>query len=498
MNIFSKKIINKIVVVVLCAVALITSPAQTVMGKNINDGKAPKDKVVDAYDKINDFDYVEIQYQEESEDTDTHKWYLIEIDHKNRIKRIVRIDNYSFNAAQKDQNNDVTYIDYEKEIKYHNDLHFMLAYKNIGSSDEHPQKNKSSEEGESKRENDIESKESTDLEWLNETNDIDSRKIGEIESIVNDKVEYIGIKKIDDAKEIDSKDGKETVIRQETEEGTYKYTIDNSGNLILFEKRSKEKDLKITMSFICDNETRVNIPKDYLDEDDESAEDSQLSNTEDKEVEDNEVTTEILELEESSKKIKSDSLYIIILILVAFVLIIAIIATIIIKKKMRREIRQPNSQEKNKVRRGITSISQDKTDGEELNDIKESGREERVINVSEYKQQNAIMQESGMSEIYKLRFIVTGKDKKKEEIYYELKRGESVIVGRSDMSSVVIEDPTLSRQHFILSSEDEYLYIEDLDTTNGTSVNGKKIEGRTLIAQRDTISAGNYDIRIDW
>lgn len=72
----------------------------------------------------------------------------------------------------------------------------------------------------------------------------------------------------------------------------------------------------------------------------------------------------------------------------------------------------------------------------------------------------------------------------------------SVIVGRSDICDLTIEDSNMSRQHFVIEDVENGLAVTDLDTTNGTFVNGIKIGSRTFIDSGAKITAGNSVISV--
>lgn len=95
-----------------------------------------------------------------------------------------------------------------------------------------------------------------------------------------------------------------------------------------------------------------------------------------------------------------------------------------------------------------------------------------------------------------IKFVISGGGKESIEISSELKG--SLIVGRSDLSDVFIDDSMMSRQHFAITDEDGVLYIQDLETTNGTMLNGVRINGKKKLLQDDVISAGSLQIRIYW
>lgn len=61
------------------------------------------------------------------------------------------------------------------------------------------------------------------------------------------------------------------------------------------------------------------------------------------------------------------------------------------------------------------------------------------------------------------------------------------IFGREDfVGSIVVDDLLfLGKQHFKLTFMDDGFYIQDLDTKNGTIVNGEEIKGMGKIKLRD-------------
>ncbi len=72
----------------------------------------------------------------------------------------------------------------------------------------------------------------------------------------------------------------------------------------------------------------------------------------------------------------------------------------------------------------------------------------------------------------------------------------SLIVGRSDTCDIFIDDTKLSRQHFVIENDNGDFYICDLQSRNGTMLNGIRINSRQRINSGDKILAGLSDIVI--
>lgn len=71
---------------------------------------------------------------------------------------------------------------------------------------------------------------------------------------------------------------------------------------------------------------------------------------------------------------------------------------------------------------------------------------------------------------------------------------EDSLIGRNKKCDIFIPDPYLSKQHARIFFKDAEFYIEDLKSTNGTSVNGKKIGVRPVkLKDCDKISIGHLN-----
>ncbi len=68
---------------------------------------------------------------------------------------------------------------------------------------------------------------------------------------------------------------------------------------------------------------------------------------------------------------------------------------------------------------------------------------------------------------------------------------DEVIIGRGEENDIVLNIAEISRTHSVLSRGEEGYIIKDLDSTNGTFVDKKKIGGKYLLKPGDTIMLGD-------
>jgi hypothetical protein len=70
-------------------------------------------------------------------------------------------------------------------------------------------------------------------------------------------------------------------------------------------------------------------------------------------------------------------------------------------------------------------------------------------------------------------------------------------LGRDVNNTVVVEDPFASTDHAVLTFRGRTWYLEDLDSTNGTFVNGAPVEGVAPVAFGDEIQIGQVRLRLE-
>jgi pSer/pThr/pTyr-binding forkhead associated (FHA) protein len=71
-----------------------------------------------------------------------------------------------------------------------------------------------------------------------------------------------------------------------------------------------------------------------------------------------------------------------------------------------------------------------------------------------------------------------------------------VMVGRAAENQLVLDDPSLSRKHARLRGQGRRLELEDLGSSNGTFVNGRKV-GRAQAVPGDTVRFGELTFRVE-
>ncbi|MDC7224363.1 MAG: FHA domain-containing protein [Spirochaetales bacterium] len=69
-------------------------------------------------------------------------------------------------------------------------------------------------------------------------------------------------------------------------------------------------------------------------------------------------------------------------------------------------------------------------------------------------------------------------------------------IGRQDNNHLILPSHAVSRRHARIIREGKDLYIEDLESKNGISLNGKRIDEKTLLRQGDIIKIGESEFTL--
>ena len=71
---------------------------------------------------------------------------------------------------------------------------------------------------------------------------------------------------------------------------------------------------------------------------------------------------------------------------------------------------------------------------------------------------------------------------------------DKTTLGRRPYNDIVIDNLAVSGEHAVLQMVGQDVFIEDLNSTNGTYINGRAVK-RQLLAHDDTIEIGKYKIK---
>ena len=70
-------------------------------------------------------------------------------------------------------------------------------------------------------------------------------------------------------------------------------------------------------------------------------------------------------------------------------------------------------------------------------------------------------------------------------------------IGRDVNNAIVIDDPFASAEHAILTFRGRGWYVEDLGSTNGSYVNGTRIDGLAPLTYGDELGIGQARMRLE-
>jgi pSer/pThr/pTyr-binding forkhead associated (FHA) protein len=82
------------------------------------------------------------------------------------------------------------------------------------------------------------------------------------------------------------------------------------------------------------------------------------------------------------------------------------------------------------------------------------------------------------------------------ELLLRLPPGAVKTIGRTAKADFIVDAALVSRLHCRLAAgTDDRLTVEDLDSTNGTQVNGKRVD-RSALKTGDTLTVGRVEFRV--
>ena len=72
---------------------------------------------------------------------------------------------------------------------------------------------------------------------------------------------------------------------------------------------------------------------------------------------------------------------------------------------------------------------------------------------------------------------------------------QGAMMGRSDAADINVDDPFASSAHARIFPRGEFMYIEDMGSTNGTYLNGRQVRGAEQLKMADVVKIGDSEYR---
>ena len=92
-------------------------------------------------------------------------------------------------------------------------------------------------------------------------------------------------------------------------------------------------------------------------------------------------------------------------------------------------------------------------------------------------------------------WILESGDSSTDGVMFRVPPGTVKTIGRSTGAEFMLEAPLVSRLHCQLTSTADSLHVKDLDSTNGTLVNGKRVTSSPL-REGDRLTVGRVDFTV--
>jgi hypothetical protein len=77
----------------------------------------------------------------------------------------------------------------------------------------------------------------------------------------------------------------------------------------------------------------------------------------------------------------------------------------------------------------------------------------------------------------------------------ELQIGDSATLGRSHSADIQVDDPFASSAHARIFPRGQFMYIEDMGSTNGTYLNGRQLRRPERLKVADSLRIGDTEYR---
>lgn len=74
---------------------------------------------------------------------------------------------------------------------------------------------------------------------------------------------------------------------------------------------------------------------------------------------------------------------------------------------------------------------------------------------------------------------------------------DGALMGRADSADIRIDDPFASSAHARIFPRDDFMYVEDMGSTNGTYLNGRQLRGAERLKVADVVRIGDSEYRYE-
>ena len=79
------------------------------------------------------------------------------------------------------------------------------------------------------------------------------------------------------------------------------------------------------------------------------------------------------------------------------------------------------------------------------------------------------------------------------KIKYHYSIGDKITLGRNGDNTIILKDPFVSKFHLQVVKDEDEFFLEDLNSANGTFLNGEKVLDASKLKNGDRITIGNIE-----
>lgn len=195
-----------------------------------------------------------------------------------------------------------------------------------------------------------------------------------------------------------------------------------------------------------------------------------------------EIIEEVIEEESIEQAKKDNGMFMVLLIggIVLFLVIIIVVLLLVLKKKKKQN------------EEFLPDLNEDTDELSETESLDVAESENEVI---KQKQQQFNTMAGVESAGVRVRLVRMG-NKESATLFFDINNRVSMGRDKSKVDFALENDNGLSSVHCIFTYQNDCLYLEDANSTNGTYVNGVPIKTPMRLQQDDVVLVGSYEYRI--